>query len=519
MTPWERWWSANRERFLQLRRRLRERDGTAVASGAASVGLVAGDGGPSVRVFRPDSRSFAEKEILQVVTRALRDDDAEVRSAAAVALGKMGFPRSLPDLLAAWKDRDRDVRESAVLATGMLGDALASQDLRDLLLDPGEPDRVRSFAAVALGLAGGAESGAALLAYLDPATDEMRSERIRRRPETEACAILALGLAGQKAASGPLRLQLLARGNGEAWRRGYAAVALAKLGDREATPLVLAMLGEDAEVARQGAAVALGLLGRPDDVVVVKALAQAALGDRDLSTRSLAAMSLAQIGGDEARRALRTFLEKGEKVDLPFAALALGAIGDGASAAPLREAFAREKNPGVRGALALGLGLLRDRASVPAVREAALGKGDRDFRCHCLVALGLLGDPEAAAPVRGLIAEEHDAEVKVAAGICLGLLQDRDAIPALIETARNGKGILARGHACRVLGAIGDEDAARALLRLAADVKETGYLRMNALVGLGTLAERTDLPILSRVGACTNTEARLEPLDLLATIL
>ena len=120
MTPWERWWDANRFRFLDLRSRIRMRD----ARGAATS-LTAEDRSPLDGPQRtpPTLRAQAEREALPVVTAALSDQDSEVRSAAALALGKMGFPRSLVDLTRATRDASRDVAPMVPAADALVVDS------------------------------------------------------------------------------------------------------------------------------------------------------------------------------------------------------------------------------------------------------------------------------------------------------------------------------------------------------------------------------------------------------------
>ncbi len=538
MTSWERWWDSNRFRFLDLRKpeRLLDPRGTPTPekgedgegeeddffSDEKKDGEKDVEKAPAGPPEIP-ARLFFEREVLPVVTRALRDRDAEVRSAAVMALGKMGFPRTLLDLQKSLRDPERDVRESALLALGMLGDSLAADGLKEVLLDPGADERARGYAAVGLGLIGGPEGGAALAAYLDPATDALRVGGIRRRPETESCVLAALGLAKYLPAAPAMRdIALLGRdvdgSKADAGVRSFALVGLAKMGDREALPVdkLITLLAEDRECLRQGAAIALGILGKPGDGVVTSALGAAALGDRDVNTRHLALLALARLGGDDAKKALRTCLGKAQRPDLPFAALAAGSLRDPDIGPDLLRLFRDEKDPEVRGALATGLGLAGFKEAVADLRAAAFGKGPRQLRNHCMVALGMLRDEASLEPLRKVVTEEWDPHVKLQAGLALGLLGDPEAPRRLLAVAKGATSILARGHACRILGLVGNRDSAKALCRFARDPKETGFLQMFAITGLGILAERTDVPLLSSVGFEFDPEIRNDALDEIA---
>ena len=519
MTPWERWWDANGDRYLRLRSRVRARDGA-----RSRVSDDPGEGGPD---GGPSAREFLAKEVLPVLNASLGDGDPEVRSAAVLALGKLGFPRSLMDLQGLLRDADRDVRESAVLALGMVGDSLAVDQLLGILLDSREEERTRSFAALGLGVIGGGEAAEALLAYLDPASDAKRVGGIRRRTETECCVLASLGLAGHRGAVETLERVVAGRmpdgTKADSTVRSFALVSLGRLGapGEIGRAEIAAMLGKEGrEVVRQGAAIALGLLGRADDApldaLVVGALGRAAREDGDFGTRVHADMALARVGGAPAILVLRETMEKAARVDLPFLALALGIAGDPPSAPELHPMFREQKDPSIRGAFALSLGLLRHAPAAEEIRAAAFGKGQREMRRHCMIALGLLGDAPSAAPLLGVVTSDWDPFLKNGAGTALGLLGDRDALPAIAACAKGATSILARGHACRILGMIGNRDSARALAAFAADGKETGYLRMFAVTGLGILGERKDLPILSEIGFDLDAEIRVDPLDVVA---
>jgi HEAT repeat protein len=517
MTPWERWWDANRFRFLDLRSRIRMRD----ARGEATS-LTAEDRNPSDGPQRtaPTLRAQAEREALPVVTAALSDPDAEVRSAAALALGKMGFPRSLVDLTRAARDTSRDVREAAVLALGMVGDPFAVEPLREILLDPNADERLRGYAALGLGLLGGPEASDALAAYLDPAADSKRSGGIRRRPETIACVVASLGLAGGKQAAPVLRkIALEGRapwgGSADAAVRSFALAGLGRIGDRDLlTPAeVLPLLAEDREAVRQGACIAMGLLGQPEDAAVLKALEAAALSDRDRNTRALAAIALSRIGGDGARAALVRLAAKCERIDLPFAALAAGAAGAKEAAPRLLECFREERDPANRGAIAIGLGLLKAKEAAKDLRVIAFTGGARPLRIHALTALGLMEDAESAAPMRELVQTHPDHVLRGAAAVGLGLLGDPEAVPLLEAAAKGASTLFARGHACRWLGVIGDRDSGRVLLRIAANRNEIAFVRMFAVTGVGSLYENSAAPRLAPLGFDLDPETRNDALD------
>lgn len=518
-TDWEAWWTANAWRYINLRERLRARDRGGAATSTGGLGAHEGVQEGAKPDDATDPREFFEKTVLPVVTEALQDEDGEVRSAAVVALGKMGFARSMLPLRKAMKDPVRDVHDGAVIALGMLGVPFAVEDLRAVLFDPKAPDRTRSFAAIGLGLIGGEDGSRPLTEFLDPAADAAREGGIHRSPHSEASALTGLGMSRLAAVIPQLRRDYDSGSRYEPTVRSFAAVALGRLGDRGAIPSLLQGLDHQREAMRQSAALALGLVANPQDDAVVAALARKLYDDKDVNTRQFALMSLARIGGDTARAAVRKYLEKGARIDVPLAALGC-AMGKDPAALPLvRKMFEEERQPSVKAAYALALGLYGDIASADALRALALAQGDRGIRIHCLTALGLMDDRASTGAVRDLIGKENDPGVKLGAATCLGLLQDRTVVEVLERMAKDGENVYLRSGACRLLGHVGTPSSARVLIAIVQDPKDHSVVRMSATAALGNLADRSVIPLLSQVSIDGNYASTVDPLIELATIM
>jgi len=517
---WEAWWSANAWRYVNLRERLRLRDRPSGETLSGGIGTM-GPGGeePVAAADAFDPRRFHEAETLPVVLAALSDEDSEVRSAAAVALGKMGFARSLPDLRKALRDDVRDVRDGAVLALGMLGEPFAADDLREILLDRRQDDRTRSFAAIGLGFLRSPEGTEPLLAFLDPAIDATRQGGIGRTNHTEASALTGVGLSGHGPAAPGLRRDYASDKRYEPQVRAFAGVALARLGDREAIPLLLQGLDHAREPMRQAAALALGPLGKPDDAAVIQGLARRVHEDKDLATRQFAMMSLARIGGSEAREVVRRVLTKGTRIDIPWAALACAVGGDREMIPVVRKLFQNERHTSQKAGFALALGLLGDRDSCPDFLRIGAAQGDSNLRNYCLLALGLAGPPSAAAEVRAIVEKENDAGIKMAAATCLGLLQDPQAVPMLERMVKEGENVFVRSSACRILGHIGAPRSSEVLAAIVKDRKDNSVVRMTATAGLGNLADPRLVPLLAEVGMDGNYTSAVDPLLEIASIM
>jgi hypothetical protein len=105
---------------------------------------------------------------------ALKDENSDVRKAAADALVKIGAPAVEP-LIAALKDENSDVRQAAAKALGKIGDPRAVEPLIAALKDKD----VRKAAAEALGRLG-----------WEPAQDEMAGWYWMAKRDWDKCVAL-----------------------------------------------------------------------------------------------------------------------------------------------------------------------------------------------------------------------------------------------------------------------------------------------------------------------------------------
>jgi HEAT repeat protein len=396
---------------------------------------------------------------------ALGDAEANVREAAAKALGQIGDAAAVPGLLAALRDADADVRRAAA-ALGEIGDAAAVPGLLAALRDA-DAD-VRRAAAAALGEIGDAAAVPGLLAALGDADWNVR-----------AAAARALGLIGAPAVPG-----LLAALRDADWRvRWAAAKALGWIGDAAAVPGLLAALRDAYADVRTVAAKALGEIG---DAAAVPGLL-AALGDAAAGVREAAAAALGEIGDAAAVPGLLAALRDAFGWVRWAAAAALGRIG--APAVPGLLAALRDADWRVRQAAAKALGQIGDAAAVPGLL-AALGDADADVRRAAAAALGEIGD---AAAVPGLLRALRDARVGVraAAAAALGQIGDVAAVPGLLQALRDADADTCRMVA-RALGQIGDKVAVPGLLRALCDARVG--VRVAAAEALGQIGDAAAVP-------------------------
>lgn len=109
------------------------------------------------------------EDVLEPLLRALAGDSAaEVRAAAAQALGRVGDVRAVETLIAALADEAPEVRTGAAASLGDLTDNRAAAPLAQVLVKDNDPD-VRYFCSKSLTNIGGAKTVDALLAVLPQA--------------------------------------------------------------------------------------------------------------------------------------------------------------------------------------------------------------------------------------------------------------------------------------------------------------------------------------------------------------
>ncbi|MFG0316338.1 MAG: HEAT repeat domain-containing protein, partial [Planctomycetota bacterium JB042] len=128
---WEFWWFLNEDRLVEERR----------------VERAGKDARP-----RPELAADVRASIRDALETGLHDTSADVRSAALVALARLGDREVLPRLVAALEDDVHEVRRAAARAIGVLGDPSAVELLEEIVRDDDRDGPVRQDAAVALGL-------------------------------------------------------------------------------------------------------------------------------------------------------------------------------------------------------------------------------------------------------------------------------------------------------------------------------------------------------------------------------
>jgi HEAT repeat protein len=412
-------------------------------------------------------------EVIDPLIGALDDSSQVVRKAAVNVLRDLDDPRAVIPLVGRFSETDKEVRLAAVRAIGRLHDARATQAVLRLLDDPAP--EVRLAAIETLGLLGSPTSLDALLPLLDgpsgavlgaacQALGRIGSERavqalVRQLGKNRAVDAAISGLATAGSLAVPPLLACLAKGGCDPAR---VVTLLGSLGDRSATPALIAELERGRISKVEIVVVALGNLADP---------------------RALGPL-LARLPGASADLQL----------DILQAVLP---IADGRAADPVAPLLASPVD-GVRLA-ALELlgrpGVGSARFSRQVIKLLAAAQPVR-LRLAAARALGTCGDADAVAPLVALLADD-DRELAAAASDALADLARADAGPALLRAAQQGT-VAVRAlalHALRsVLLAAPLPGAAKVIAALARS--GDGRLALPAIDDLGALPAAEAVPVL-----------------------
>ncbi len=471
---WEFWWEFNHDAWVNLRPSLRN---TPVSAGGAS--------------FVPFDAAGRAQLLLPALVELLRDEDDQVRSAAVYSLARLEDASTLPYLSnAAVGDPSLAVRTHAIVALGLARNPKATERLKATFFDEHVTDEVRAFAAVALGVSGLPDASSVLRDALAAGFESRLPRAVR------AAAIYALGLTQDPGNAPYLRTLAQARSLDEI-ERALVIESLGRIGDRALNPLLLEALGSTHSQVRRSAAIALGVVARPDDADVVKALERATDDDPDGVVRSFAEISLGRIssfGAPQVVERLRARLKSSTARQRPFVALAIGISGYESALPDLLAQFQAESSTSMRGALAIALSLLDQKEVARELRSAFRQEKEPQLRGYLAYALGRLGDVDVLRELREILARENDPQLLYWSAVALGLLGDRSAPGWISELYPKTGEQVTRGSYLHALGAIGDRDAAPFLIATAKNRAETDVARAFATSSLGLLCDEDRVP-------------------------
>ncbi len=511
----QQWWLHSRDFFLEIRARRQ-----------AARAAARGESTPGETPAAPPVRDPATRERgLEALRAAARSTEVPLAVNALVALGAARDTASLPMLVEMADDPSLDVRIrwTAIFALGLLGDHLVDgrAHLRSIVLDPTRREEERAFPCF----------GAALAPdrWILPTLAGLAKVRETRR-DVPAVALFALGVMRDPLAlseMAPLTSGAAAERDPDWIFRATGAAAIGMVGAPEGVPPLMRALSDDIVAVRRQAVLSLGALLTPADGTALSAVARFLRTERDATTRSYAAISLAESGWPGAEAPLTDLLVNGDTLERSFAAVALGVLvrtsKDDALAARVRPLLRRRLGEAsadeARRSLVLAVALSGDRTAAPVIRRMATEACDPPTMCSYVVAFGLLGDRDARPLLFDILRDQNYIYLREDAGRALGMLGDETSIGILAGILGGHETDYLRGSAALALGYIVEPDEAGPLVRALADTRETPSVRALCAKALGRVFDRGTLPFFSHLTRHLDPLVSVECLGLLLRLL
>ncbi|MHC4954724.1 MAG: HEAT repeat domain-containing protein [Planctomycetota bacterium] len=507
---WTVWWGYTQFQYLDYRRLQRERRGPVTGSAG-----------------KQDANAWRDKlraRLIPVLRKAILDSDKEVRTAAAVALGKLQVREAIPDLVRMLeKDKLQEAREAALMGLMFMREPQLRATFEKEIRKKSGRLRVRGFALFGIGRLGDDRSIAYLQSFFDRKDKKAKailpSSKGELRQFRVAC--LAAMLMGEREDLADFFLGVANNERFDEEVRAYAVTGLGKMGAREKLKDLLGYLknARADDQIRRSAAVALGVIGKPTDAAVVDQLKKSMIAEKDQVLRHFATISLGRIGGAAAAQALLKRLKRVRNEDREFVFIALGISKDPRAAKPLAKALVSEANARRKAAAALALGLLGDRKQADVVRKEYVRAKDWLQLQTCSLALGMLNHKKSAPDLKDVLIKKKQPALRTAAALAYALIRQHAAVPVFLDILRSTNSLVTMTAMVRVMSYLSSPNAAKPLEELYANKKLQRQIRAYALVGLGALADRADFPLLVSMGFDINYFVRCPPLDEALTIL
>lgn len=458
---------------------------------------------------------------------ALDSDIAAVREAAALSLGRIGYPAADVFLQRATSDKVESVRQAAYMGLGLISSEKGVAFLVDAFED--DPDAAtRAFAALGLGLSGRVEAGSSLKAYLNTV---LYSENWSAEEDLTLASMVAAGVHGSQDFT-PLLMNLLEETSKAKGNHRLISAAIQSLGalqDSRARPMLEEMLKAKGDRIPEAAAQALGRLG---DRAAVHALAETYTSSHDTRLRSFSLLAIGRLGGRQAEVKLKELRpEKKEEEGIHASwALAAGMCRlDGAYPQLVstllygtddREHDAdrapRRDEEVLRGAAAMALGMYGAPGAKSQLSLCLEAEGvDPSFRGYLAMGLGMLATHPADELLLEL-AKDREAPVQTRRGIATGLGRSNSERTSviLVDMLIRDQDDSVRWAAARSLATSRSTAALRRLaqqLRTELDRQEQDPQTAHLVLGLGFLGDAHDGATISSMlaGMDFRQESRL----------
>lgn len=427
-----------------------------------------------------DIANMEENGDVDRLIRALDDKDISTRIAAAEALGRIGDPAAVEQLIETFRGTwSPELQTAVVVALGQIGDPRAMDVLIEALKE--EAFDVRTAAINAL-IKIGSPSVEPLVTILKTIPPSLY---VNDRDDQLVVygAINALAQIGTPAID-PL-IELLKHGDNN-YGPARAAEVLDEIdgwqpGDDETRVWYWIAKGQWDQLTTANAHAVEPLI--------------AILLDENWPAdyRGSAANTLGQIGDARAVEPLITVLQTDGQTNPDIgndAVWALGMIGDSRGVEPLIVELQNEDGA-LRFSAAQSLGRIGDTRAVEPL-AAALSDNNQHIQMAAVMALSEFGDERAVEPLIDMLVQYDIIFDQSEIIQALGQIGDDRAVPRLIEIVQETDGFdVDRDAAAKALGQIGDERAVDPLFAALGD-ENTG-VRTSAVDALGLIGE----PLLS----------------------
>lgn len=452
-------------------------------------------GGDAAGALR-DAIERARRSELPRFTAAASAPDANVRGAAAIALGQSCGRQAVEPLVKLLDDASQDVRHRAILALGATGEPAAAIVLLSIARTGSHVDGSRSdvspyaraMAVVALALA----RRAGLDEEVDVAVATLVRERQKDEREGVGLAAMFHHVIAPASALEKLALELAQDDTQSPSVRCRAVEALGSTREPKTIAKLTTILSGPRMDLRRSAAIALGATR---DATALAALQTAHELEAEGLTRGFVLIAIGRIGGAKAHAFLSKVLADGENGQRRWAALALGVLARGTNdpetSKLLRTAWAAEKNAEARAAYWIACGLVRDESALPGLAHELTAAADPRQRMYAATALALLGGSRPAAVLRERLPKETSPMARVAITQALGILGENQDVTAMRTALDQLSEPGLQGLAATALAFHGTPEALAQLGELSQSDAGPRVRRAASIEGLGLILARS----------------------------
>jgi hypothetical protein len=174
----------------------------------------------------------------------------------------------------------------------------------------------------------------------------------------------------------------------------------------------------------------------------------------------------------------------------------------------LRSALSTAKSPIDIGALSIACGLVRDVGAKDALLAQLNTVRDQEARGFTAVGLGLINDSSVIPQIQDVVRKsKYQPDLLKSAAIGLGLLGDKQLVDDLLSMLSSASGLSSQAAISSALGFIGDARSIDPLVDMLNKTEVTDLARAFAVVALGIISDREDLPWNSKIGMNSNYRA------------